>query len=415
MGEGKNDDLKGEKLPPITPLDKIIVAAAGPLFSLLLAFFFAVIVWVVGHPDTLIESTKIGYVQEGSPAEEAGLKEGDEILAINGEAVSCFHGIKDDSLKTMIMLSEGEKIEISYNRPGVDGVQTVMSGYELGHEGGFARRRGLRQIGIGWTDKRLIESVVEDSPAERAGLQAGDQILAVNGQEIHSSTPIFQLAAENQTMGLEIKRGEEVLNFEVAPEIPEGSDKPMLGIGFDTSHIKDVIAHPDPLTQVVGSAKKIWLTVKKVASPKSDVGLQHLAGPVGITRTYHSFLSQPDGWRMVFWFSVLLNVNLAILNMLPFPVLDGGHITMAVMEGVFKRPISEKILVWVQGGAVAALVSFMLYVTWFDSADTIRDISGTFSQPKKAEKIKFESKGSAESNSAPSPEGGAVTPALDTP
>ena len=78
-------------------------------------------------------------------------------------------------------------------------------------------------------------------------------------------------------------------------------------------------------------------------SRKSDVGFQQLGGPVMIIRAYKNFIDSENGWRRVLWFSVILNVNLALLNMLPFPVLDGGHITLAILDAIRRRPTNARV------------------------------------------------------------------------
>ena len=93
------------------------------------------------------------------------------------------------------------------------------------------------------------------------------------------------------------------------------------------------IAHPNPIEQIYNSVTSTLDTIGAVASPKSDVKLQHLSGPLGIFRIYYLLFENERGWQLALWFSVILNVNLAILNMLPIPVLDGGHIVLAVVEG----------------------------------------------------------------------------------
>src|SRR5262249_31731457 len=100
----------------------------------------------------------------------------------------------------------------------------------------------------------------------------------------------------------------------------------------------------------------------------------------------------PDGWRMALWFSVLLNVNLALLNLLPLPVLDGGHITLAIFEIIRRRPIQgtieTRILEWVQTAAAVLLIGFMLFVTFFD----VQDLFGSRSR---APSMKFAPKSQA--------------------
>src|ERR1051326_8801109 len=116
--EGKGDS-SGQQLPPISALDKIIVAVAGPLFSLLLAAFFAVIVFAVGRPtNDDVNSTKVGWVDPGGPAWKAGLRPGDEIVEIDGYPVHHFSPPAQDSITWRIITSQGTNIAIKYMREG---------------------------------------------------------------------------------------------------------------------------------------------------------------------------------------------------------------------------------------------------------------------------------------------------------
>src|SRR5450432_1017153 len=119
-------DVDREKLPPISALDKIIVALAGPVFSLLLALIFACIVWAVGRPVGESDvTTVIGYVMPGSPAEKVGLQAGDKILAVDGHKVTRFLGM-NDSVSWNVVSSEGETVAVEFERGGkVQAVQVV--------------------------------------------------------------------------------------------------------------------------------------------------------------------------------------------------------------------------------------------------------------------------------------------------
>src|SRR5947199_835950 len=120
--EGKAE-VDRARLPKFSALDKMIVAIGGPLFSVLLALFFAGIVWAVGHPVSEADSTTvIGYVMPGSPAEKAGLRPGDKILSVDGKPVRRFMGM-NDSISWDVVRSEGDKIAVNFKRD--DKVQTV--------------------------------------------------------------------------------------------------------------------------------------------------------------------------------------------------------------------------------------------------------------------------------------------------
>jgi regulator of sigma E protease len=129
------------------------------------------------------------------------------------------------------------------------------------------------------------------------------------------------------------------------------------------------LAHPGPIEQVYNSVTSTLSTIGAVASPKSDVRLQHLSGPVGIGRIYYLLFQSERGWQLALWFSVILNVNLAILNMLPIPVLDGGHIVLAIIESIRRKPVNMKILEFVQTGCAVLIIGYMAYVSFFDIGD----------------------------------------------
>ena len=164
----------------------------------------------------------------------------------------------------------------------------------------------------------------------------------------------------------------------MAPSIPDGETRPFIGIGWEEDHggIEydprgiSVLDHPAPVSQLRKAAMSIFDTVGAIAS-KSSIGIQHLGGPVMMMRAYYSFFDSAfsDGWRRALWFSVVINVNLALMNMLPLPVLDGGHITIALIEAIRRRPMSLRILEPIQTACALLVIGFMLFVTFFDVQD----------------------------------------------
>jgi regulator of sigma E protease len=127
--------------------------------------------------------------------------------------------------------------------------------------------------------------------------------------------------------------------------------------------------HPSPFEQISAGTLSIFDTVGAIVSPKSDVRLQHMSGPVMMLRVYYVMFENKEGWRMALWFSVVLNVNLALLNLLPIPVLDGGHITLALVEAVRRRPVNIRVLEVVQTACAVLIIGFMLYIAFFDVQD----------------------------------------------
>jgi regulator of sigma E protease len=133
-----------------------------------------------------------------------------------------------------------------------------------------------------------------------------------------------------------------------------------------------LLEHPTPLDQIQSSIGMIFATIQAITSPKSHIGVQQLGGAVMIVRVYSNLFQDEDGWRRVLWFSVILNVNLALLNMLPLPVLDGGHIVLSLIEFLRRRPISARVLNNIQSGFAMLLIGFMLYIAFFDTSDWVR-------------------------------------------
>ncbi|MFL6545760.1 MAG: site-2 protease family protein, partial [Candidatus Udaeobacter sp.] len=180
--EGKAD-MDRARLPKISALDKIIVAIAGPLFSLLLALFFAAIVWAVGHPVSEADSTTvIGYVLPDSPAQKVGLQPGDKILSVDGKPVRRFMGMSD-SVSWDVVRSEGDKIAVKFERDGK--VQTVWVEPYKAETSGW-RRKSVRQLLIYPAETAIIDKVESNTPAAAAGLRSGDIIRGFDNTVIYN-------------------------------------------------------------------------------------------------------------------------------------------------------------------------------------------------------------------------------------
>lgn len=387
--EGKVEEEGDEtpkNLPPISALDKIIVAVAGPLFSFLLACVFACIVWVVKKPvSESVATTIVGMVAVDSPAERAGLLPGDKITFVDGKEVKRFQGM-DRSIMWTIIASDNQNIEVDFVRPGKGEMSVLVerpAEAEVAEvEGSWLKkfwarissRPPLRTIGIRPQLSPVVAKILDNSPAHDSDLKTGDIITHMNGEAVSSQKEVSEYAWKSgESVSIKVLRGDETLEKEITPRVPEvDGTKAMLGVVWDGDGIRTLVRQ-NPVTQVVNSFKAIIKTLQAVFSPKSDVKAGHLSGPVGIMGLYYDLFQHSEGWRLALWFSVLLNVNLAILNMLPFPVLDGGHIVMAVLEWIRRRPIPFKILEVVQTAFVLMLLGFMAFVTLKDVGDRVPD------------------------------------------
>ena len=393
--EGSADGPK-EPLPPISPLDKIIVAFAGPLFSFLLALFFACIVWQIGRPiDEAANPTRIGFVDPKGAAAAAGLKAGDTIRKIDGTPVVRWHGAVE-SVQWAIVSSPHDDIQFEVERQGESGLVTVPvkapRRAQLEDEekknatGGFFRqamdsllsRPPIRQVGIFPQEPPIISALVPNSPAERAGLQRDDLILSLNGKPVpHMMDAVLTIQeARGKPIEFLIQRGSEQKTLVITPQVPTKPEslakeqKAITGIvEWGTARDKNERSYVNPFTQVTEVAISMKNTFAALFDRRTDLGVGHMSAAVKIVSIYYMLFEHPDPWSRILWFSVVLNINLAIINLFPFPVLDGGHILMALIEAVRRRPLNTKMLEIVQTACVLLLLSYMGFVTLKDIGD----------------------------------------------
>ena len=391
--EGKPDETDGP-LPNVSPLDKIIVAFAGPLFSFSLAVCFAFVVWGVGKPTNEADkTTTIGWVDPTGPAAKAGLQAGDEILSIDGNPVHHFAPVSADSVQWRIITSTGTNIAFDYLRDGKEATAYAVPYHRVTK---WYERKALRQVLIAPATKSVVYNLITNSPAALAGIQPGDEVVALNGQKIYSPAAVIaaQDAMSNtvvKPLTLTVQRGSWETNYTLLAQKPmqPAAAPPQLGLLLWDGDTNAMLVHPNPIEQIQASAGQIISTIGALFAKKSEIGVQQLGGAVMIIRVYSNLFEDEDGWRRVLWFSVILNVNLALLNLLPLPVLDGGHITLSLIEAVRRRPVSARILEKIQSGFAALLIGFMIYIAFFDAGDWFRsaradrDVPVVFAPPVK--------------------------------
>jgi len=383
--EGRSGENR-EVLPPIKPIDKIIVAFAGPLFSFLLAVFFACGVWIFGQP--MPDEPVVGYTLPGMPASQPGnLKAGDRILEVDGEEVYRFTGLTHSVLWVVASGSE-EEVKFKIQREGEAGPREVIvkAPYKEGElykewENDTSwlqklyKRPPLRKVGIAPPLEAQIKGTMEHSPAAEAGFQKGDIILTVNGEKCYNPALAWVLAEKfpDKPIVTTVKRGDKTVELTMQPRMPEDDPRPekariaLTGLEFEPIvRNEPLLIHPAPFQLIADCFGNTVATFQKLFTPGSPIGVSQMSGPVGIMNLYYNILQNDQWWRLVMFFSVVLNIGLAIFNMLPFPVLDGGHITMAVMEMVRGKPMNTRLLEFVQLLCVLGLLSFVLFVTLKD-------------------------------------------------
>ena len=281
-------------------------------------------------------------------------------------------------MKWRIVRSEGETIPFTVLREGQE--ITIDSKWSKPETSSW-RRPALREVQIGPRIMPGVGFVVKGSLAQKSGFQAGDLVTNING------VPVFNLsemgpvidANRGKEVAFGVERGGEnlILNVKLPDATPDASP-----VNFGIEWGRSVLVHPSPLAQVKDAATSIFRMVGALLSPASDVKAAHFSGPVGIMRLYYQIFESENGWRIALAFSVLINVNLALMNLLPFPVLDGGHITLAIIEAIRRKPISIRVLEIVQTGCAMLLIGFMLYLTFYDVGDIVASNAPVAEQTK---------------------------------
>ncbi|MDD3118029.1 MAG: site-2 protease family protein [Victivallales bacterium] len=437
--------VDGVTLPPAKPIDRIITAAAGPLFNILFGLLLGVLVWYYGIPASSPKMSKIvvASVEAGSPEYRAGLRPGDVIVKLNGKT---FHEnwqrFVSDVIFTvgevkLTVKRDGKTFDIGYvpaanlnvmkqERIAVPFFQPLIPLKMYPREGSLAEQAGIRpgdillavngrpvadfyeihyllgerdrismlvrrdgkdieitgivpkrevvadvyQLGVMFASTKppTLEKVLPGSPAEKAGLKVGEQLLRIDNRPIDSTQQAIKLIAGSggRTLTLELLDHGKTLSRTVIPTPQVSYD-----IGVDFAAIE----HPTPWQQLsdvvimTGNAVRgiaYYLAHKAgVSQQSSTLKPSNLSGPLGIGRlifqsVYHGSLIQG------FYVIVMITFSLGLLNIMPIPVLDGGHIVMALLEMIFRRPVPARILQPVYVFFITFLILFMIYVTVYD-------------------------------------------------
>ena len=322
-----------------------------------------------------------------------GLRAGDVIKEINGSQVRNWQDV-----------AIGAAL-----RNAVDLVVEQSTGtvkVHLDTEAGALGIKGVRGIpGVSGPSYCIVGGTEEGASAEEAGVKARDRIIAIDGIEILSIPQMKNLVEErrDQVLDLTLEREGEQLIVQVTPRLEvreiEGEDPiegVFIGITFTRYPVnRAVLVHPPPGQQVRSHAGLIFRTLRALVTPKEA---KNAAGAIGGPPMIFQYLwaMVTIDFRLALWFTCLLNVNLAIINLLPIPVLDGGHITFSLTEMITRRPMNERFVVRITTVFAVLLISAMLFLSY-------RDFDRIFSSPEDG----------GSSKSAPEEQGSDLEPAAE--
>ena len=355
------------ELPDIAAWKRIVVAVSGPFGNIVLAVVLAYVIYFTPGVKTGVVDTRIGSVSEESEAWKAGLRPGDRILSVNGKKVDTWIDLQ---------------------------VESQLSG-EAGHamfrvaRGGETREMsltfqtnnvlGLRVLGEVYPESRcVVSSIVPGSPAEKSGLQTNDVILAVGDIPVtgayHFSSLIKMQGGEPAL--LSVKRGSGRLSLSVTPRYEESAGRFLIGIGWreDSERVKAWMMYRDPWQQLKWDAMSVKRVLQALLVPESpgerSAVAKNVGGPVAIfVGLYHTVRgSMIDA----FGFLRMICVNLAILNLLPLPVLDGGHVLFAMFEVITRRKPHPKVVAVLVNACAALLIGLMALLFYTDIVKQVK-------------------------------------------
>ncbi|MBB3167854.1 sigma E protease regulator RseP [Simiduia aestuariiviva] len=350
-------------------LARIAVVVAGPVANFLLAI---VLFWIMVMPGVTQVAPVIGAVQSDSIAAKAGIEAGQEIIAVDGEATDSWQAVHQQLLERL-----GETGRITFT------VRYPNSSLEYISEAELAdwlvdEDEPDVLAGIGLTPFRPVyqaklAQVLPESPAAIAGLQAGDWIVAVDGEPVAdwSAFANYVRARPAQSIELTLERGVERLSLPVTPERVErdGQWVGQVGVAPETPTWPEGYLRHKQYNLAQGlwrGVEKTWetsgfvlLSVKKLLV--GEISTKNLSGPITIAKVAGA--SAKAGWEYYVGFLALLSVSLGVFNLLPIPVLDGGHLMYYLIELVKGSPVPEKVQMFgYQLGLLMVLGVMMLAV-----------------------------------------------------
>ena len=368
--------MKGEELDEETneegsfsaalPSHRLLIAFAGPLFNILFALAIYIFVYMVGAEAL---SPVIGTVKDNSPAQVAGLQTGDQIIAVGGKSIRLW-----DELQNKVYHSPGKELDFQVERQSgqIVNIKITPIAEEIKDPFGDSQQVGL----IGITPLvNTITYIKKGSAAEKAGLQLNDRIMAVGNTPIFGWTDLRPAAVDEPGVPLVFKIGrngtEILVPLTTTPKIvrdSEGKELKIGEIGVGMSG-KMVLEQYGLLGSIVRSIKETWKMTSLIAISVQkmifgSIPADQIGGPILIFQIYGEQAEQ--GFSEFIRLTALLSINLGLINLLPIPILDGGHIFFFLIEMIKGRPVSEMNRERAQQVGLFMLISLMVFAFYND-------------------------------------------------
>jgi regulator of sigma E protease len=324
---------------------RMAIVAAGPIANLLLAVLLFAATFVAGVPG---QRAILASPPPDSPAAMAGVRDGDRVLAVDGRDVASWQDLR----WRLLEVSGNPDAALTIEQPDGSVVTRVLSLATIAPadwEGSFMPMLGLKaDLGA-----PIIDQVLPGKPAERAGLQAGDRILAIDGEPVSSPADVAARtnAKPGQQVTYRIARGERTFDTTLTTDVTEQAGKRVgvagvrLKVDPEIAKARAVTVRYGPLAALGHGAKKTWelsiFTVKMLGRILvGDASLKNISGP--ITLADFAGQSAQAGLLVFIGYLALISISLGVLNLLPVPLLDGGHLLYYFAELIKGSPVSDR-------------------------------------------------------------------------
>jgi regulator of sigma E protease len=349
---------------------KVLIVAAGPGFNFILAYLIFAGWLSTGSPlfvPTFRDlSADVEALIPGPPASVAGMEVGDHVVRVNGKEISTKPELPD-----LVSRSNGQPISLEIRREGQLKTLTATPVRVTGDEA--STDEPLYTIGIEEMPA-LVTSVMHGSPASTAGLQPGDRVVAIEGHTIYTWAQMTTHVREHPETPLkfEVLREGTRITLTVTP----ASEK--LTVNGQTSEVGKIgisgpgrsLMRSDNVAEAVYQGLEAtwgWTELTVIGLYKmvvGDISSKNIGGPLTIANISGEAASQ--GASSIVFLIAILSINLGVLNLLPIPILDGGHLLFFLIEGILRKPLGERQREVAQQVGLVLLVGIMIFAFWND-------------------------------------------------
>jgi regulator of sigma E protease len=341
---------------------KILIAAAGPGFNFLLAVLAFWLMFAIGKPD---HEPVLGRA-EGLAA-EAGVIAGSRVVAVNGESYTTWSEVFGAVAESSVYRRDAL---LRVRQPDGSEQNLVLSLSRLPVD--LPDRELYEKIGLYRQLPAVLGTVVKGEPAARAGLKPGDKLLAVNGQAVTGFEDFSQVlrraASLDPVLNLSLQRDGQILDIAVTArevEVEPGVKVHRIGVGPANGF--DTLLRHDPISALPAALRETWTGTTKTLAFLRDmligaISPKHLSGPITIGRVANAVAKEGLAWFLGFLAAV--SIGIAILNLLPIPILDGGHILSYLIESLKGSPLSERTVIvgqYLGLGMLACLIGLAVF------------------------------------------------------